>query len=133
MERVLYTAHPSMFRNRPISFLLCVAAIPLWGIGLAILLIWWFRTLRTALIVTDRRTVLRKGLFSKYTTEVMHCDARNVQLGQTFFQRILGVGAVGISSSGQSGIEIEVAGMPRPGKIKRIIDQARLTPAGFVK
>jgi uncharacterized membrane protein YdbT with pleckstrin-like domain len=133
MERVLYAAHPSMFRNRPISFLLCVAAIPLLGLGLGVLLIWWFRTLGTALIVTDRRTVLRRGLFSKYTTEVMHCDVRNVQIGQTCFQRILGVGAVGISSSGQSGIEIEAVGLPRPGKIKRIIDQARLTPAGFLK
>jgi uncharacterized membrane protein YdbT with pleckstrin-like domain len=100
MEGVLYTAHPSMFRNRPISFLLCVAAIPAWGLGLVVLLIWWFRTLGTTLIVTDRRTVLRRGLFSKYTSEVMHRDVRNVQLGQTSFQRILGVGAVGISSSG---------------------------------
>jgi uncharacterized membrane protein YdbT with pleckstrin-like domain len=133
MERVLYMAHPAMFRNRPISFLLSVAAIPLWGLGLVVLLIWWLRTLGTALIVTDRRTVLRRGLFSKYTTEVMHRDVRNVQVGQTFFQRILGVGAVGISSSGQSGVEIEVAGIPRPGKIERLIDQARLTPAGLVK
>jgi len=45
MQRVLYVAHPSMFRNRPILFLLGVAAIALYGLGLVFLLIWWFRTL----------------------------------------------------------------------------------------
>ena len=134
MERVLYMAHPLMFRNQPILFLLGVAAIALWGLGLVFLLIWWLQTLGTTLTVTDRRTVLRRGLFSKYTSEVMHCDVRNVQIGQTFFQRIFDVGTVGISSSGQADIEIEVKeGMPRPYEVKRLIDQGRLTPAGFVK
>ena len=133
MERVLYVAHPSMFRNRPILFLLDVAAIALWGLGLVFLLIWWFRTLGTTLTVTDRRTVLRRGLFSKHTSEIMHCDVRNLQIDQTFFQRIFGVGAVKVSSSGRAGIEIEVEGMPRPYEIKQLIDQGRLTPAGFVK
>ena|SRR5208337_1614363 len=59
MERVLYMAHPLMFRNQPILFLLGVAAIALWGLGLVFLLIWWLQTLGTTLTVTDRRTVLR--------------------------------------------------------------------------
>jgi uncharacterized membrane protein YdbT with pleckstrin-like domain len=133
METVLYVAHPSMFRNRPIVYLLEVAAIALYGIGLVFLLIWWLQTLGATLTVTDRRTVLRKGLFSKHTNEVMHCDVRNLQIDQTFFQRIFDVGAVKVSSSGQSGIEIEVEGMPRPYEVKRLIDQGRLTSAGFVK
>ena len=59
MERVLYMAHPLMFRNQQILFLLGVAAIALWGLGLVFLLIWWLQTLGTTLTVTDRRTVLR--------------------------------------------------------------------------
>ena len=133
MERALYMAHPSMFRNRPIVFLVEVAAIALWGIGLVFLLLWWFQTLGTTLTVTDRRTIYRRGLLSKHTSEIMHCDVRNLLIDQTFFQRIFGVGTVGISSSGQAGIEIQAEGMPQPYKIKQLIDQGRLTPVGFVK
>jgi hypothetical protein len=43
-------------------------------------------------------------------------------IDQTFFQRIFGVGTVGISSSGQAGIEIQVEGMPRRYEIKQLID-----------
>ncbi len=52
--------------------------------------------------------------------------------GQSWYQ-IFDVGAVKVSSSGQSGIEIEVEGMPRPYEVKRLIDQGRLTSPGFVK
>lgn len=133
MERVLYVAHPSMFRNQPIVFLLEVVAIALWGIGLVFLLLWWFQALGTTLTVTDRRTIYRRGLLSKHTSEIMHRDVRNLQIDQTFFQRIFDVGTVGVSSSGQADIEIVVKGMPRPYEVKRLIDQGRLTLAGFVK
>lgn len=132
MERALYVAHPSMFRNQPIVFLVEVAAIALWGIGLVFLLLWWFQTLGTTLTVTDRRTIYRRGLFSKHTSEIMHCDVRNLRIDQTLFERIFDVGTVGVSSSGQAG-KFEVKGMPRPYEIKRLIDQGRLTPVDFVK
>jgi len=34
-------------------------------------------------------------------------------------------GTIGISSAGQADVEIEVAGMPKPQRIKDIIDQHR--------
>ena len=123
-EKVLYESHPSMFKNNPIGFILSIALI-VFGIGIIILLIWWLKTLGTKLIVTDERVTLRKGILSKNTNEVFHSDIRNVQINQNLFQRIFGVGTIGISSAGQSGIEISVAGLPKPQKIKEIIDQYR--------
>jgi hypothetical protein len=35
------------------------------------------------------------------------------------------VGSIGISSSGQAGIEIFIRGVPNPYEVKRIIDQYR--------
>ena len=123
-ERTLYDEHPSMFRNRPVEFVLtCVLCLV--GVGLIMFLIWWLKCKGTQLTVTTERTRLRKGILSKSVTEVWHQDVRNVQLNQTFFQRLLNVGWLGISSSGQSGVEIAVAGMPDPERVKRLIDQYR--------
>lgn len=124
-EEILYEANPSMFRNRPISFILC-ALLCLVGVGVVILLVWYIQTLGTELQVTNKRTILRKGLLSKYTSEVWHDNVRNVQIRQSFFQRIMDVGWIGISSAGQSGLEIAVAGIPNPEEAKEIIDRYRI-------
>ena len=123
-EVTLYEEHPSMFRNRPVEFVL-TGLLCLILIGLVMYLLWWLRCKATLLTVTNQRTRLRRGILSKSVTEVWHQDVRNVQLNQSFFQRVFNVGALGISSSGQSGIEISVSGLPEPERVKQLIDQHR--------
>jgi len=123
-EKTLYETHPSMWRNNPLGFLLAVLLCAV-GVGILILLYWWLQTLGTTLIITDQRSTLRKGILSKYTNDVRHSSVRNVQISQSFLQRMFGVGKIGISSAGQSGLEIEVAGVPNPEKVKRLIDDNR--------
>ncbi|WZO97547.1 PH domain-containing protein [Isosphaeraceae bacterium EP7] len=124
-EVVLYNAHPSMFRNRPIDYVVCLLLVPLFGVGFLILLCWWLHCQGTTLTVTNRRTVLRTGILSKRLSDIRNEDVRNIQLNQSFFQRILGVGSVGISSSGQSGVEIDVAGIPDPEQVRALLNQYR--------
>lgn len=149
-EVELYKAHPSMFRNHPFLYLLTVATPilgliltfylmwqgqPAWQVlsvfiilccgGVAVFLIWWLKSVSTTLTVTNLRTTLWKGLLSRNITEVWHQDVRNVQIHQTFWQRIFGVGELGISSAAQSEIEIDVKGVPHPDKIKDLIDEHR--------
>ena len=124
-EQVLYTCHTAMFRNSPFKFVFFVLLIPLCGIGLLLLFIWWLECLGTTLTVTNLRTILRRGIFSKYTTDVLHQDVRNVQVHQRFLQRIFGVGYVGVSSSAQSTIEIQVFGIPFPEEVRQLIYQCR--------
>lgn len=123
-EVVFYDEHPSMFRNQPVWFvitcLLCVVIV-----GLVIFLVWWLKCKGTTLTITSDRTRLRKGILSRSVTEVWHQDVRNVQLDQTFFQRIFDVGSIGISSAGQSGLEIMVKGIPDPDRVKSLIDEQR--------
>jgi uncharacterized membrane protein YdbT with pleckstrin-like domain len=121
-EVVLYESHPSMFRNQPIYFVLCLLLIPALGLGLVLLLVWWVQTLGTKLTVTNEQTTLRRGILSKFTNDVFHRNVRNIQVRQTFLQRLFGVGWIGISSAGQDGLEIEVYGIPDPEKVKQIID-----------
>ena len=123
-ETVLYKDHPAMFRNRPVLFLVCCALIP-FGIGIVVLLAWWLRCLATSLVITESRVTLRKGLLSKATNDVLIADIRNVKVSQSFLQRIFGVGAVAVSTSGQSDMEIEVHGVPAPDRIKSIINDRR--------
>ena len=114
-----------MFRNHPIYFVLCVLLIAAFGLGLALLLIWWIQTLGTTLTVTNEQTTLRKGILSKNTNDVFHSNVRNIQVRQSPLQRIFNVGWLGISSAGQSGLEIEVNGILDPDRVKEIIDEHR--------
>ena len=52
-------------------------------------------------------------------------NVRNIQVRQSFLQRMFNVGWIGISSAGQSGVEIEVNGIPDPERVKEIIDEHR--------
>jgi len=124
IENVLYESHPSMFRNSPVWFVITLI-LCLVGVGLIVFAIWFFKCKGATLTVTDDRTRLRRGILSKSITEVWHQDVRNVQLDQSFFQRVFDVGTIGISSAGQGGLEIQVAGIPQPDRVKELIDQNR--------
>lgn len=124
-EKTLCTCHPAMFRNHPLLFIISVVLIAAFGLGLLILLVWWLGCYYTTLTVTTKRTILRKGILSRHTNDVWHRDVRNVQLSQSFGQRIFGVGRIGISSAGQSGVEIDVSGIPGPIRVKELIDAHR--------
>ncbi len=113
-----------MFRNNPVYFVICLV-LSIVGVGLILFLIWYLQAKATTLTVTNEQTTLRKGLLSKETNDVFHENVRNIQVKQSFLQRLFNVGYIGISSSGQSGVEIEVNGLPDPDRVKEIIDEHR--------
>lgn len=85
------------------------------------LVIWWIYTRMTELIVTEERTTYREGIISRRTSEVRHRDVRNLQIDQTIFNRLMGVGDVSISSAAQDDLEITIKGVPNPHRIASII------------
>ncbi len=120
-EERLYHAHPEMFRSAPGAYIACCLLIAALGLGLLILLFWWLESQGTTLTVTPRRTILRKGILSKHTNEVLHAHVRNVTVHQSFFQRIFNVGSIGISSSGQGDVEIEAKGFKDPQHVRDLV------------
>jgi membrane protein YdbS with pleckstrin-like domain len=146
LDEMLYDASPSMFRNHPIRFIFgllflaltgaiafavpkrpgehTLAFVPPGAIAL-IFIIWWLKCRNTRLTITRRKVTLRRGILSKALNEVRLVDIRNIRIVQGLLQRVLGVGAVGISTSGQADIEIEVRGIPNPGRVREIIDRYR--------
>lgn len=125
-ETVLLETHPSMFRESPLVFILFLLLIPVFGVGLVLLLGWWVLNKANHLTVTDKRLIHRKGLLSRHTNEVLHRDIRNVQIMQSFSQRVFRTGDLGVSSSGQDEIEIQFRGLADPHGVKALIDQHRL-------
>lgn len=143
-ERNLVVSHPAMFRNHPLRYLglmallvggisvasiswssgmMTLSALGLAGAVCALLVFggWCLQTYFETLTVTNRRTIYLKGIISRKTNEVQHDDVRNIQIDQNVLQRILGVGRLAISSSGQSNLEIDVRGIPNPEHIAETI------------
>ncbi len=123
-ERVLYDQYESMFRTNPVAFLFCLALVP-FLVGLVAICWWRVKTWGTRVTVTNRRTILRRGVLARHTNEVMHSDVRNIQIRKSLFERVMGTGELMISSAGQGQIEISVRGIPHPSKIRHLIDQFR--------
>lgn len=115
-EKDVLVLRPSMLRAHPWLTLFTL------GIGTLIL---WFKHLGERITITNKRTILRRGLLSKQTTEVLHDHVRNIQIWQSMTNRIFNVGRIGISSSGQDGIEIIADATPKPGEVKKTIDYYR--------
>lgn len=109
-----------MFLN--IGGYVCLA---LAAVGFGILVFWWILKRSVALVITNKRTTLREGLFSRHSREVLHDRIQDIQVTQTFMQRVLRTGSLGISNSGDAGIEIQADDLPNPVRIRRIIDAYR--------
>lgn len=146
-EQHVIRVHPAMFRARPLravlAWLLVIGGVVLFfigaplagagpivggvlaGAGLLWLAAWWVQTRTVALIITNKRTTLRRGILSRETSEMLHDRIQDIQITQSFLQRVWKVGRIGISSSGESGIEIDAQDLPDPVRLREIIDAYR--------
>lgn len=144
-EQTLLKAHPVIFRRRPLGTLAIVAlwvaagylfmqsrggeqagamgwvSLAMIVCSLFVIAYWYVLSVATTLTITDSRTIFRQGIISRDTSEVQHDDVRNIQVEQNFAQRLVGVGDVGISSSGQDDLEIVAVAMPDPAGIVDLI------------
>jgi hypothetical protein len=123
-EEVLREASPALYGRNPFIHLI-VGLLCLVVVGLILYFIEWVRCRATRLVITSERTTLHTGILSRQTNEVRHSDLRNVQVRQGAVDRMLGVGALELSSAGQSNVEIQVTGIPDPQGIAELIRQYR--------
>ena len=90
-----------------------------------VLLLWRLQTMGDGLKITTKRTIDRRGIFSRKTSEVLHAEIRNIQIEQTFWERIWGVGTLAISCAAENEDEVEMADVPNPEKVRNVIDLYR--------
>lgn len=120
MSDILYSEHPAMFKNNPIGFIASILLIAAFGLGLLILLWWYLQCKSSILTITSRDVLYEKGLLSKSRVEFGIAGIRTVKVNQSFFDRIFGVGAIQIYTSGDQP-EIQVKGMPDPNRVRELI------------
>lgn len=109
-----------MFRNHPVGFVLALFLIPVFGIGIVVLLLWYLQSKATKLVITDAEILLERGLLSKERIEVNMASVRSTLVYQSFVNRLMGVGSVKVYTAGDAP-EIMVNGMPDPNRIRDLI------------
>jgi uncharacterized membrane protein YdbT with pleckstrin-like domain len=153
-EETLETVRPAMFRAHPfVAMGLCgaaavgVAGVWRWTTGeladrlsgaalltgsvilaaasVSALLGWWAVARCTSLQVTDQRSLIHRGVLVRRTREIRHRDVHRVQVHQTAWQRLAGIGQLSIFRAGQEESEIVVRGIPRPHDIAELIRNQR--------
>ncbi len=141
----------AMFRAKPLSFALLLLGVLVGALGagyamvmltprnpvmaiiagvvavacLIILLGWRIAASGETLEITNKRTMGCTGILSKSTSDVMHKDVRNIQVKQTLRERLLGIGELCVSSAAEDDHEILVRDIPRPNRVREIIDLYR--------
>lgn len=122
MSGPLYSEHPAMFKNHPIGFIACLLLVPVFGLGLLILLWWYLQCKGSKLTIKTRDILYEKGLLSKSRAELSISSVRSIRVNQSFLDRIFGVGAIKIYTSGDLP-EIETNGMPEPNRVRKLIKE----------
>lgn len=138
----------AMFRSRPFSFIGLVLllggslvaapilALQTAGVGglialgvavacLIVLGVWKIASLSERLTITTKRVVQTRGLLSKSTIEMLHRTIQDVEIEQSFVDRLWGVGKLSISNAGQEDDEIVIHHAPKPYQIRETIDAYR--------
>jgi membrane protein YdbS with pleckstrin-like domain len=70
----------------------------------------------TRFVVTTRRVVEMRGLFSRRWREIPVSALTDVGYRQTIFERVIGAGSIELESAGRDSAEL-IADLPRPGRI----------------
>jgi uncharacterized membrane protein YdbT with pleckstrin-like domain len=123
-EKIVYEAHPAMFRAHPFWFIGAVILIPVFGVGIIILLYWYIKTRGTALTLTENELMYEKGIINKDRLSVSLKHIRSLRVEQGFMHRLMGTGTIQVSTAGDQP-EFTVDDMPDPHQIREAISRAQ--------
>lgn len=147
-ETDLLTVHPMMFRRYPfrciayalmsvvgLGFLLAslikgglvfgLLGLAMVGFGTFKLVVWWLRMIGTSVTLTTKRTLLRTGALHSQLTEVPHSQVADIEVHQTLFNRLMGVGDIALVAHPDEKKGILLMGLPNPEDIAQQIRTRR--------
>lgn len=152
-EQTLLVVNPAVFREHPVQSvllaLLCIGGLTMavqfgagddgnlgttalavlglvLGVGGAAVLVTRFVGSRfESLTVTTQRSIWIRGIINRRSSEVQHDDIRNIQVGQSLIERLVGAGTLAISSAGQDDMEITIKGIAHPRDVLETIRKSQ--------
>ncbi|MDX6533747.1 MAG: hypothetical protein QOF68_1491 [Gaiellales bacterium] len=97
--------------------------------GLGLLLtyaIGWIKRSTTRYMITDRRIQIRTGLISRNDSSTQLDRVQNVNVSQSVFQRLLGIGNIDWDTAGTDASDSDFTfyGIDDPGSLRQRVDQA---------
>ncbi len=119
------TFRACMYVDSPKQFWLFCSLIPVAGLGLVLLAIWWIDTQRKCLIIDDNKTIYREGLLFKNETYMEHHDVLSIFVSPIISIETGGTGTVKLNSKSNGLKSISISGIKNPIQIKQIIEQYR--------
>ena len=82
----------------------------------------WLERVATLYTITDRRIIIRKGILSRHE-RAAHIDrVQNVNLTQSFFDRLFGVGTLDFDTAGTEDSDFKFGGIADPDELRQKID-----------
>ncbi len=97
------------------------------GLAAAVILVvglikGWLERVATLYTITDRRIIIRKGILSRHE-RAAHIDrVQNVNLTQSFFDRIFQVGTLDFDTAGTEDSDFKFSGIAEPDELRQKID-----------
>ncbi len=119
-EKTLYAETPKMVKAAPIRFIIYLFLIFLYGLGLALLAIWFLKCRNTKLVIKENEINFSYGVLSKNRTDIPRAKVASCHVYQGFFDRLLSVCKVKVYTSGDVP-EFTVWGMPHPQKLRDVL------------
>ena len=122
-EKEVFRGHPakmSCLKDLVLGVLLLPILIGLYFLGRALVRIY-----STTYIITDRRIVVKTGVFSIRSVEIRIFDVRGVFVARSLWQRIIGVGTVSVGTAATVGTEINMVDVSNPQQVVAVINSLR--------
>jgi len=123
IEKELFKAHPakmSCIKDLTLGVLLLPLLVGAYFLGRALIHVY-----STDYIVTDKRIVVKTGVFSTKRTEIRVADVRGVDMSRSMWQRMIGVGTVAIGTAATAAAEIVMSDVSDPQKIIDAVNAVR--------
>lgn len=92
-------------------------------VAAAAILVPIYHRLSKKYMIDENKIESTYGLISREVQSIRLQDLRNINLKQSFLQRVMNTGDLEFSSSAGSGIEVVFKGVSRPVKLKRHVEE----------
>ena len=105
------------------SIIIGIITIPLFGLGIIIILSAVFTYISTELAVTNKRVVAKTGFITRSTIELNLSKVESIQVHQGLFGRILNYGSLVVSGAGNP--QAPIPNIADPMSFRRLATEAQ--------